>query len=794
MDKIDKLTPVIILITGTVINHICKEKKDLTISDFLLFLSPSIPTVMPILIQIITELIKNCFEFFKTIEYLKNFLSIVDFLKINNNPPIIKQEVIQENNSDEKIINIHDDRKIIQVEASLYFVQFLISYIENNNQTCSFKYGNSGKKFRLAKDKKIIEDEIWEDINVNYGKINIYLEKLKISFKKSYGKITVNEFNHEFFVGDMSGKDMSKFTKLSDFIENKFVKDNLEKFFDCVKQKLNTFEYQKWIDENRKKKGFESTLIDNLQKKCPNIDCFISLVEFYGIYMIFCHPGYDFMSTAIKSPASKINKILMFEYSIDVEYKFNTYNIDTSSSISLYNYLFQTGTGSYIWPTFSPEETKEIKNITDTIGIKVKIQEIKNEKNESLLNFYVKLNDSEENLLDNCKSKIIFSEFQNFIEKIKNYDFTQNSENKIKMFNTFIKRIEEQASTAKNFYPQRDDNFLDDENESDNYDNPDISDESNEKLNASDVSNVSNVSNESDKSNKSSKSNEPDKTKENIKKNKKNKKRNITINDIIAYDYGYYCPNRQIEKKKVPVVITEEINEKYKSIDTLYLRDNDYKKLVNVLSRFKNCTYLYEKYGLPNKLGVLLYGEPGTGKSTTIQVIASFLQKNVYSVDLSSVETNEELQMIFDEINNSLGGGIIVFEDIDAMTSVVHSRQNNNVAKGEKFTLDYFLNLLQGSLTRDGTIFIATTNHIEKLDPAFYRVGRFDVNIEMKKCDHYQIATIFEKFVGRIIDTNVLNKIKSDKYTPAEIIFHLVNHIDSEDTDTTIMKIFFDEE
>jgi len=355
------------------------------------------------------------------------------------------------------------------------------------------------------------------------------------------------------------------------------------------------------------------------------------------------------------------------------------------------------------------------------------------------------------------------------------------------MFNTLIKRIEEQTST-QNFYPQRKDKFSGDENESEDSDDSNESNKSN-KSNKSDELNIT-----KDKPKNDSKRNNDHNEISNKKNKKKNREQKTIMNGIPAYNYNYYCPNKQIEKKKIPVVITEEINEKYKSIDTLYLRDNDYKKLVNVLSRFKNCTYLYEKYGLPNKLGVLLYGEPGTGKSTTIQVIASFLQKNVYSVDLSSVETNEELQMIFDEINNSLGGGIIVFEDIDAMTSVVHNRENNNVTKGAKFTLDYFLNLLQGSLTRDGTIFIATTNHIEKLDPAFYRVGRFDVNIEMKKCDHYQIATIFEKFVGRIIDTNVLNKIKSDKYTPAEIIFHLVNYIDSDESDNFIMKIFCNEE
>jgi SpoVK/Ycf46/Vps4 family AAA+-type ATPase len=250
------------------------------------------------------------------------------------------------------------------------------------------------------------------------------------------------------------------------------------------------------------------------------------------------------------------------------------------------------------------------------------------------------------------------------------------------------------------------------------------------------------------------------------------------------------APEKEIiEKIFEPSVLTKQINEKYKSFDTLYLREHDMKNLFNILTNFKHRTELFDEYGLPNKLGIMLYGLPGTGKTTTIHAIASFLQKNIYYVNLSTVETNEELQLIFDHVVlQASGGGIIVFEDIDAMTDVVHERKVGVIHT--KLTLEYFLNLLQGSLTRDGTIFIATTNHLEMLDPAFYRVGRFDVKINMKMCDHYQIKKIYSKFVGKHIDPDILKQIKEDKYTPADIIFHLVNYIDSDQSCEDIMEFF----
>ena len=109
-----------------------------------------------------------------------------------------------------------------------------------------------------------------------------------------------------------------------------------------------------------------------------------------------------------------------------------------------------------------------------------------------------------------------------------------------------------------------------------------------------------------------------------------------------------------------------------------------------------------------------MYGEPGTGKSSTIQAIATYLEKDIYYVSLSNVETNEELLMIFDYVNSeTVGNAIIVFEDIDAMTHVVHKRNNiDSENKGmtisetstNKLTLEYFLNILQCSSTDNTTI------------------------------------------------------------------------------------------
>jgi len=245
-------------------------------------------------------------------------------------------------------------------------------------------------------------------------------------------------------------------------------------------------------------------------------------------------------------------------------------------------------------------------------------------------------------------------------------------------------------------------------------------------------------------------------------------------------------PKTIIAETFTPKITTKQLNELDKNIETLYLREKDKSKLLMSLFQFRDKKEILQSLGIPNKLNILLYGEPGTGKSTTIQAVATYLQKDIYYVDLKDVKTNQELQMLFEYVNKNANSSIVVCEDIDAMTNVVLKREGNvrelkpnELIKSQdsQISLEYLLNILQGTLTMDDSIFIVTTNHIKHLDPAFYRDGRFDVKIELKLCDHFQINKIYHKMIGRNVDLEVLDKIPENKYSPASIIFHVKNYI-----------------
>jgi ATP-dependent 26S proteasome regulatory subunit len=101
--------------------------------------------------------------------------------------------------------------------------------------------------------------------------------------------------------------------------------------------------------------------------------------------------------------------------------------------------------------------------------------------------------------------------------------------------------------------------------------------------------------------------------------------------------------------------------------------------------------------------------------------------------------------------------------------------QKASVVKDDELTLSCLLNLLQGSLTLDNMVFVATTNHIS-LDPALIRDGRFDVKIELGTCDKDMLQSMFKS--SSIASFHcVLDRFIEDKHIPATLMTHLLKYV-----------------
>ncbi len=268
--------------------------------------------------------------------------------------------------------------------------------------------------------------------------------------------------------------------------------------------------------------------------------------------------------------------------------------------------------------------------------------------------------------------------------------------------------------------------------------------------------------------------------------------------DLFDYPYGTYPgaysqikPAKTIEvEEKVARVDCNHIKTDRKPFEYLYLQKKTKEGLTAYLNNFKDNKDLYQKFGFPYKGGILLSGVPGCGKTSTIMAIGTYLNKDVYYLDLGQIKTNHELKLCIDHINvNSQRGGIIIFEDIDCMTDIVLKRrdiEDSSTTKmahsiDDKLSLSYLLNVIDGTMAPEDVIFIMTTNHADRLDPALTRPGRMDLSIELMRCDKYQLTCIYQDLYGKKIKLNRLKRFKEFEYITAEVILHLFHNIYNKD-------------
>jgi len=211
-----------------------------------------------------------------------------------------------------------------------------------------------------------------------------------------------------------------------------------------------------------------------------------------------------------------------------------------------------------------------------------------------------------------------------------------------------------------------------------------------------------------------------------------------------------------------------------KTFDNIFLA-NDNKSLIQLsIDKFFNGKEMYNRFGIPRKLGLLFYGIPGTGKSSTAYAIAKTHDMNIYVLHLKCSKSN-----LLKQVGLIKKNSIILFEDIDTIPIAqerTHDivQEPNDKDKTDKVidmvNLGDILELLDGYCYFNECIIIMTTNHIEKLDEALIRPGRIDHKIKYDFLTKQIVFDIIKYFYNIELETNVLDKINYSGITSAKLI------------------------
>lgn len=178
----------------------------------------------------------------------------------------------------------------------------------------------------------------------------------------------------------------------------------------------------------------------------------------------------------------------------------------------------------------------------------------------------------------------------------------------------------------------------------------------------------------------------------------------------------------------------EKYNRPHRSFNDVFIPKRQQKILTESIQKFCNSEKWYNDHHIPYHFGIMLHGNPGTGKSSVVQVISSLIDCDVFYITADGL-MDSIANAHWIEYRSKDRMRIIIVEDIDTNSFTRNRKKtddNGNMAWEKKpVSIGSLLNFMDGYGSPDKVIWVMTTNHLDDLDPALVRPGRIDLVMEI---------------------------------------------------------------